>query len=238
MTLKTLFTGLTLTFGLPWLALVVMPYASMAKIKPVAYDEEKDELKGFFPPARSGSEARGQELYFNLGCIQCHTQVIRPGYAGWDEYKNGWGENQKPGAPSYTRATTPWDYLGENYAAIGVRRVGPDLANAGFRFSSRQEVLSYLYDPQQRGKWNSCPSQRQLFTEVKGAQLSAQAVKVTGSRYVPAEGVQIVPDADANALADYILALKKNYQLPASLGGSKPAAAKAAAPAPPAAPAK
>ena len=89
--------GLLATFAAPWLVLVVRPYSGMAHLAPVAYDEEAgDETKGFFPPTRSADQARGQLIYLQQGCVQCHTQVIRPQYLGGDgdEFKRNWGEAQ------------------------------------------------------------------------------------------------------------------------------------------------
>ena len=184
MSLKHLLLGLAGTFALPWLVLIVWPYASFAKLSPVAYDEDAgDELKGFFPPARVASESRGQHVYFAQGCAQCHTQVIRPQYIGGDgdEFKKGWGAEQGLFAPKRTRQTTPYDYLGEFFAAIGQRRNGPDLANAAFRFANRGEVLAHLSDPRARHEWSTCPSQRHLFSIVKTqGQTPPLAMFITG----------------------------------------------------------
>jgi|GEM_PF-397404 len=242
MSLKSLLLGLLATFAVPWLVMVVRPYGHLASLAPVAYDEEAgDETRGFFPPSRSADQARGQQIYFQQGCTQCHTQVIRPQYVGGDgdEFKRNWGEIQEALAPKRTRQTSPYDYLGESFAAIGERRNGPDLANAAFRFQTRQQLLEHLHNPQARYDWSSCPPQRHLFTTrtIQG-QRSALALNSAG-KHAPAEGQEIVPSTEALDLADYLLALKRNAPLPISLGGAKPApAAPAAAPAAPAAPAK
>ncbi|MGI8605257.1 MAG: hypothetical protein ACR2OZ_19975 [Verrucomicrobiales bacterium] len=233
MTFKQLLAGLTVTFGLPWLVLVVLPYVSMAHLKPVAYGED-EEMKGTFPPALASTEARGQETYFDEGCAQCHTQVIRAQYASGDgdEFKKGWGAEQNKPAPVRTRQTAPHDYLGESFAAIGLRRLGPDLANAGYRFSTRQEVLQHLYDPRVKNPWSICPSHRHLFRERKIlGQVGDENIRIS-------KKMEWVPRDEALALADYILALKRDYPLPASMAGSasKPAAPATAAPAPAATP--
>lgn len=235
MSLKSLLIGLFVTFAAPWLILVVRPYGVLAKLAPVPYvEEDGDESTGFFPPARVSAAQRGQEIYFSQGCAQCHTQVIRPQYVGGDgdEYKMGWGEFQNNLAPKATRQTSPYDYLGESFAAVGQRRNGPDLSNAAFRFSSRKEVLEHLFDPRARNEWSVCPSQRHLFTTRKAGQGSSLAVG-TASKHAAESGEEIVPSTAALDLADYILSLKRNYPLPVSLGGAKPAppaAAPAAAP--------
>jgi cytochrome c oxidase cbb3-type subunit 2 len=239
MSLKSLLLGLLATFGAPWLLLVVRPYGQLANLAPVPYNEEAgDETKGFFPPARSADQARGQEIYFNQGCAQCHTQIIRPQYVGGDgdEFKRNWGEVQEALAPKRTRQTSPYDYLGEQFAAIGQRRNGPDLANAGFRFQTRKQFLEHLYSPQARFEWSSCPPQRHLFvTRPIQGQQSNLALTITG-KHAPAEGEEIVPSTQAIDLVDYLLALRRNTPLPISLGGVKPAPA-APVPAAPAAPA-
>lgn len=234
MSLKSLLLGLLATFAAPWLILVIRPYGRLASLAPVAYNEEAgDETKGFFPPSRSADQARGQQIYLEQGCAQCHTQVIRPQYIGGDgdEFKRNWGEVQGALAPRRTRQTTPYDYLGESFAAIGQRRIGPDLANAAFRFETRQKLLEHLFSPQARFQWSPCPPQRHLFiTRPIQGQPSALAVFSDG-KHAPAEGMEIVPSTEAQDLADYLLALRRNSPLPISLGGAKPAPAAPAAPA-------
>ncbi len=241
MTLKKLLTGLILTFAAPWLILIVGSHGSLVNLTPVEYKEDAgDEAKGYFPPALASAQTRGLDSYLANGCSQCHTQVIRPQYVGGDgdEFKKGWGEAQGSLAPARTRPTTPYDYLGEPFAAIGVRRFGPDLANAGYRFTTRVEVLNHLYNPQALKDWSICPPQPHLFEEQKiQGQRSDLAVTSFEEKDAPEDGHQIVPNAEAIALADYILALKRNHPLPVSLGGKKPAPAAPAAPAPAAQPA-
>lgn len=240
MSLNSLILGLLVTFAAPWLLLIARPYAQLSHLAPVPYDEEAgDETSGWFPPSRAASQARGQQIYFNQGCAQCHTQVIRPQYVGGDgdEFKRNWGAAQEALAPRRTRQTSPYDYLGESFAAIGERRHGPDLANAGYRFQSKGQILEHLYSPQARHDWSSCPPQRHLFTTRPiRAQRSKWAVFAEGEK-APAEGYEIVPSTEARDLADYLLGLRRDAPLPISLGGAKPAPAAPATPAaaPPAA---
>lgn len=238
MTFKKLIIGLLVTFGLPWVVLIVGSYGSMAGLKPVPYSEEAgDEAKGFFPPARVGSETRGARIYVEQGCIQCHTQVIRPqnliGAGDGDEFKKGWGSEQKSDSPAYTRTTTAYDYIGEAFAPIGLRRNGPDLSNLGYRLTADQ-LFHHLYNPQARYQWSTCPPQPQLFVTRSGAvQPAENALKLSGAN-TPADGSEVVPSETAKALVQYLLSLKRNYPLPIAVGGPKPSKsepAKAAAPA-------
>jgi len=242
MTLRKLITGLVVTFAVPWLLLIVFPYASLAKLQPVAYSEEDgDAAKGYFPPQLASYQARGQKVYFDEGCAQCHTQVIRPQYIGGDgdEFKRGWGGSQQSASPARTRASTPYDYLGEDFAAIGLRRNGPDLSNAAYRFTSRADILQQLYDPRVAKPWSICPRRPHLFTERK-VQGQPSELAVVSSQRSLAEEEEVIPRDEALALADYLLSLKRDYPLPVFLGGepeTSPAAAALAAPGGPAAPA-
>ncbi len=239
MTFKKLIIGLLVTFGLPWVVLIVGSYGSMASLKPVAYSEEAgDETKGFFPPTRASAESRGGRIYVEQGCVQCHTQVIRPqnllGAGDGDEFKKGWGAEQKSDAPAYTRTTTAYDYIGETFAPIGLRRNGPDLSNLGYRMTATQ-LFDHLYNPQARYQWSTCPPQPQLFEKRSGAiQPAANALKLTGAA-APKDGSEVVPAESAKALVDYLLSLKRNYPLPIAIGGSKPTKSEPAKPAAPAA---
>lgn len=232
MSLKSLLLGLLATFVAPWFVLIVRPYGQLASLAPVPYNEEAgDELKGFFPQALTGDQSRGQQIYFNQGCAQCHTQVIRAQYVGGDgdEFKQNWGEVQESLAPKRTRQSSPYDYLGESFAAIGQRRNGPDLANAAYRFKTREEFLAHLYSPQTRYDWSSCPPQRHLFKKRPITGQGSRLALVLSGDHAPAEGFEIVPTTEALDLADYLMSLRRNSPLPVSIGGSKPTAAPAAA---------
>jgi cbb3-type cytochrome oxidase cytochrome c subunit len=237
MKLNRLVIGLATCFALPWVVLILGPYKSTSHFALVPYNEDNgDEMKGFFPPALTSNQKIGRDLYFSQGCIQCHTQVIRPQIAGdGDEFKVNWGETQNTGSPKPVRVrnTVAEDYLGEEYAPIGQRRVGPDLANAAYRFKSRQEVLEHLFHPQAQIKDSNCPPQRQLFTvKAIGGAPSQLALKSTPDMKLTRDQ-EVVPINDALALADYVLAMKKNYPLPISMAGKLTStdAAKAATPA-------
>jgi cytochrome c oxidase cbb3-type subunit II len=227
MTLKSFIFGAGLAFALPWVVIVAGPYGSLSSVKPVAYDEEADGQKGFYPATRA--EANGQHVFIANGCAQCHTQVIRRqvlGAGDGDEYKKGWGSDQESGAPVQTRATTAYDYIGEDYAAIGQRRVGPDLANAGYRLKGEAAIYRHLFNPQAKFDWSSCPSQRQMF-EVQKVESHPVGVAVTSIKGL-ADDEQALPLGEAKALASYLLSLKRAQVLPVSLGG-KPAAEDGAA---------
>ena len=254
--------------GVPTYIMAVRPYAKERERQPVPYLSEPPAnnpaaepadpvaLKSlYYPQAYPGDNKRGERVYIREGCAQCHTQVIRPDYAGNDRIKRSSGKEQeyKKDAPSETRQTHPWDYMHEDFAMFGQRRIGPDLANGGYRFTDKEGkadaallagFYQYLYAPRSRVdrtgkdlKWSNSPGYRHLF-EIKAKESPegrADALKFVFPNLhdfpqedrdclLPEEGYEIVPTEDATALAGYILGLKRDAPLPASITGVKPKA--------------
>ncbi len=119
--------------------------------------------------------------------------------------------------------TNVFDYQGETFAQIGLTRTGPDLSNVGFRIdryakeagvSPEAWLYGHLYDPRAGGLYRSvCAPQKHLF----------KVSKPTGEgdndalANLTEDGEEIVPKAEARALASYLLSMKKNDLLPYSL---------------------
>ena len=238
--------GLAACFGLPAFTLVLRPYAKELSRQPVPYTStethpdlgsevdtefyERPDLKGVvYPTATSGSKKRGEQVYARMGCSQCHTQVIRVSANGVDQFKKGWGAEQAAKGMVETRESTPWDYLGEDFAMIGQRRIGPDLANAGYRFKSPADAYQFLYAPKTIHDWSNHSSYGSLFDVVAiESAPRVDALNLPASVGIP-EGKQVVPNSDAKALAEYLLALKRDQPLPISISGKTVAEKKAAA---------
>jgi cytochrome c oxidase cbb3-type subunit 2 len=232
MSLRNFILGLVATFGAAWLAMVVVPYLKMRSLEPVPLAEPVG-TSTVFHPKRTGRIANGADVYAANGCALCHTQVVRPTYAGNDLYRADWGGLKEDADRGDTRReTNAYDFEGEKFAQIGSTRLGPDLSNLGRRLESRHASFTeasrwlylHLYDPKlDRERWDStCPPHRFLFDEreVKG-QPSPDALPVAAG-----EGKQIVPGSDARALVSYLFSLRKDHPLPAALdfAPAKPAA--------------
>lgn len=220
-------------FAVPTFVMVAGPYATERNRQTVPYVMEEPgsgksfdaaDLKGLsYPSAFVGDSKRGEQVYGREGCAQCHTQVIRPDYAGIDQFKKTWGKDQEGKAIVATRQTYMWDYMHENFGMLGQRRIGPDLANAGYRFQGNvNDFYVYLYAPRARKKWSNSPGFGHLFiTRVREGQGSELALKLPAN-LAPAEGMEIVPSSEARALAEYVLGLKRDQPLPVSITGAKP----------------
>src|SRR4051812_42886484 len=93
---RNLVFGLAGAFGLPWLLLIMLPALKAQKLTPKAYDKDRDGIEGQYPGG-AGIYRQGQLVYLREGCVQCHTQMIRPSFNGiMDGWRKGWGHDQSP----------------------------------------------------------------------------------------------------------------------------------------------
>ena len=220
---RTFILGLTAAFGLPWLCLIVLPAMQYQQLTPVAYDKDKDGVEGIYPPAPVNDQ--GKLVYVREGCNQCHTQMIRPQQLGLDGWYKGWGQDQEGRPTAPVRPNVLRDYLGEKYALLGVQRVGPDLANFGWRAPDEAALYQHLYSPRSVRDWSTMPAYTQLFKvqKIQGP-ISTDAIKLP-KKFAVAAGYEVVPTPEAKQLVQYLQSLKKDYPIPGQ------SAAVAAAPA-------
>jgi cytochrome c oxidase cbb3-type subunit II len=244
--LKSFVFAIGACVAVPAYFMALRPYAKERERQQVAYQSEPDaanpnlqpkdpeEYKGlYYPPSFSGDNKRGELVYIREGCAQCHTQVVRPDYAGIDQWKRNAGREQeyKKDEPVAVRQTHAWDYMHEDHAMIGIRRVGPDLANAAYRFDTperKKALFAHLYAPRatEQREWSICPSFKHLFEVVKkeSPEGRGDAVAITGkhaAKYQPEPGFEIIPTAAARDLVEYIRGLKRDYPLPAHITGAQ-----------------
>jgi cytochrome c oxidase cbb3-type subunit II len=204
--------SLMAAFGAPWLLLIIIPVVKYQHLAPLPYNKEVDGVEGYYPPA--GIHRQGQLVYAREGCVQCHSQMIRPAQLALDGWRKGWGQDQEARPPQPVRSNTMRDYLGEPYAFLGTQRIGPDLANAGWRFTDRSAVHAQLYAPRSQDEWSVMPSFKHLYIVRKQQGPVAQnALKLEG-KYAPKKGYEVIPTPEAEALVDYVLSLKKDYPVP------------------------
>jgi cytochrome c oxidase cbb3-type subunit 2 len=226
MSLRTFILGLTASFGIAWLLVLVVPFVSMKSVPPVPFDEEADGRGGVYHPKRAGRTVNGALVYAANGCNQCHSQLVRPTFAGSEMFRDDWGGLAgDPDRGDTRRETNLFDFTGEEFAFIGQARLGPDLSNLGRRLEARladgggptpeQWLYRHLLDPRAdpANARSLCPSFRFLFKEVPrhGAELD-------GAMPVPGEpDRQLVATAEARALVSYLLNLRRDDETPASM---------------------
>jgi mono/diheme cytochrome c family protein len=100
---------------------------------------------------------RGKQVYLSEGCINCHSQYIRP--HGNDEILWGKGPDMK-------------DITAQKPVLIGNRRQGPDLTNIGIRRSSAW-LKQHFINPQAFAPGSTMPSYAHLFEDGRGDDLVA-----------------------------------------------------------------
>ncbi|MFV1995622.1 MAG: cbb3-type cytochrome c oxidase subunit II [Verrucomicrobiales bacterium] len=209
--------GLALAFGLPWLCLIVIPWAKMGSLAAVGYSEADEQPPGaVFPAGPAGRVANGREVYAAEGCTYCHTQMVRPTYAGADLWRPGWGGREEEGLE---RSTRPEDFLGEPYAFLGVHRVGPDLANVGWRLDDEAWHHLHLYDPRAVTPWSIMPSYSYLYRLQKIESAPSEDALDLPAELAPPDGFEVVPTPEARVLVDYLRSLKKDSKIPVALTG-------------------
>lgn len=98
------------------------------------------------PPASVDLAARGRAVYVREGCINCHSQFVRP----QPRDEQWWGP-----ARGYDRTEAP--------PLIGNRRQGPDLQNVGNRRFANWNAL-HLQQPDVVSPGSRMPSYAHLFT--------------------------------------------------------------------------
>ena len=216
---RKLVLSIAAAFAAPWLCLIVIPAMNYATLAPIPYNKDKgDELDSAYSYPLSTANLTGQAIYRSEGCVQCHTQVVRPPQIALDGWRKGAGVNQlNEKGPIPVRATTLRDFFGEKHAYLGVQRNGPDLSNVGRRFTNRTDLHMHLYAPKALNIWSVAPNYTHLYeSRLINGQPAAAALPITASNLKPEKGREIVPTPEAEALVDYLLSLKKDAPLPGS----------------------
>jgi cytochrome c oxidase cbb3-type subunit 2 len=183
----------TVTFAV--LILVVIPSLMLVDVP------RPPQLAGYTP-----EQARGRAVYIANGCIYCHSQQVRdPAYT--TDVDRGWG----------SRASVPADFVYDRPHLVGTMRTGPDLLNVGQRLPDANWHLIHLYQPRSVVPWSIMPSFPFLFDVQNAGAVppGARVVPVRGPK-APPRGRVVVASADAVALVDYLLSLKRDYPVPAA----------------------
>ena len=122
--LAPLFLGIFGTFAFSWVGLTVLPNWQIGHLNPQSDEEGTDT----YPQPQSGMFERGARVYAANGCVYCHSQQVRPEYAGAD-IERGWGN----------RRSAPRDYIFERPVFLAKMRMGQDIANIGARAPAEQQ---------------------------------------------------------------------------------------------------
>jgi cytochrome c oxidase cbb3-type subunit 2 len=127
--------------------------------------------------------------------------MVRPGDLGPD-LRRGLG----------LRRSLAEDYLFEQPVMLGSQRIGPDLSNFGHSVYTNS-IYSRLYDPRLIMASSVMPSYRFLFETRKVGFFPSHDALVLPDWAQPPAGYEVVPTAQARALAAYLMSLRQDGYL-------------------------
>ena len=148
---------------------IAVSIGGLTQIVPLFFqDVTNTPVEGMKP--RSALELEGRDIYIANGCVQCHSQMIRPFRAETERY----GHYSVAGE-------SVWDHP----FLWGSKRTGPDLARVGGRYSDDWH-RAHLYNPRNVVPESIMPAypwlvENTLDGKLTGAKL--QAMKTLGVPY-------------------------------------------------------
>jgi cytochrome c oxidase cbb3-type subunit I/II len=214
-----------LTFLFTVLVVVAVVTASLFEIVPI-FLRKGDTVRIANVTPYTPLELAGRDMYIAEGCMNCHSQMIRPLIAEVERY----GEYSKPGESVYDHPFL-W----------GSRRIGPDLARVGRKLPSPHWHVRHFNDPTDTSPGTIMPRYSHLLAksldlstlassmramqrvgveytdaEIEGALATAQAqAKLIGAKVVEEGGPEGVQDRQVVALIAYLLRLGTDIDKPA-----------------------
>jgi cytochrome c oxidase cbb3-type subunit I/II len=170
------FEGLPLIF-IVWVAIAIV-VASLFEIVPM-FTIRSDIPRISTVEPLTPLECIGRDIYVSEGCVNCHSQMIRPLVAETERY----GEYSKPGESVFDHPFL-W----------GSRRIGPDLAREGVRNPSALWHLRHFNNPVDTSPGSIMPRFAHLVDQPIDWSQATQAVQT-----LHAIGVPYSPETITNA---------------------------------------
>ncbi|MES2455904.1 MAG: cytochrome-c oxidase, cbb3-type subunit I [Bacteroidota bacterium] len=141
-------------------------------------------------------ELQGRDLYIREGCVNCHSQMIRPFRSETERY----GEYSKAG-----------EFVYDHPFLWGSKRTGPDLQREGGKYSNSWH-FNHLLDPQTMSPGSIMPPYEWLINQQLDTTTTRSKINAMRTLGVPYEpGYENQANADLQKQADAIVAdLKEN----------------------------
>jgi cytochrome c oxidase cbb3-type subunit I/II len=176
--------GLPLAFSV-WVAVAIV-VATLFEVVPMfAIRSDIPRIASVTP--LTPLECIGRDIYVAEGCVNCHSQMIRPLIAETERY----GEYSKPGESVFDHPFL-W----------GSRRIGPDLAREGVRNPSALWHLRHFNRPVDTSPGSIMPAYAHLLDQAidfTAAQPAMTALKKVGVPYTELELAAATDSARAQA---------------------------------------
>jgi cytochrome c oxidase cbb3-type subunit 2 len=143
-----------------FLIVVAISFGGLAQIVPLFFLEETTQpIDGMKP--LTALQMEGRDIYIREGCVNCHSQMIRPLRAEVERY----GHYSVAGE-------SVWDHP----FLWGSKRTGPDLARVGGRYSDEWH-RAHLYNPRDVVPESNMPAFPWLFENRLDGELTAKKLE-------------------------------------------------------------
>lgn len=184
----TPFEGKGLVFSI-LTGLAILVGGMVTLIPPYFLQGTIDTIPGVKP--YTALELEGRDVYLREGCVNCHSQMIRPFKTETDRY----GHYSLPGEGVYER---PFLY--------GSRRTGPDLSRVGGKYPSSWHWI-HLRNPREIEPRSNMPAYAFLLEQELDLSLTQRKLGVLASLGHPYSEAEIQSAvADATAQAEQVVA--------------------------------
>lgn len=136
-------------------------------------------------------EIHGRDIYIREGCVNCHTQMVRPFRSEVERY----GDYSKSG-----------EFVYDHPFLWGSKRTGPDLARVGGRYADKWH-FEHMYRPGSVNQGSIMPSYTWLYEQKIDKDLTAKKIAALRSIGVPYEaGYEATANDDLQKQAKAIVA--------------------------------
>ncbi|RLS67526.1 MAG: cytochrome-c oxidase, cbb3-type subunit I [Planctomycetota bacterium] len=183
------YEGLPIVFTV--LVAIAVLVASLGEIVPI-FARKSDIARIASVEPYSPLELIGRDIYISEGCVNCHSQMIRPLRAETERY----GEYSKPG-----------EFVFDHPFLWGSRRIGPDLARTGRRIPSPLWHVRHLNFPTDTSPGSIMPPYPHLLEKELDFTQAAETMTAMKALGVPYSERDVIDAAlNARAQADAIAA--------------------------------
>jgi cytochrome c oxidase cbb3-type subunit 2 len=189
--------------------LAILAGTIVTMIYPLFRDDMHDKVAGLVPP--SALELAGRDVYQREGCVNCHTQMVRPLKSEVVRYKGN--RAQEPSA----RYSLAGEFAYDHPFLWGSKRTGPDLAFEGWIKPSADWHVAHLVDPQKVVPRSNMPKYGWLAdAKLDPARIARhmRALRTVGVPYgddaaIAAEAATVEGKTEMDGLVAYVLSLGK-----------------------------
>jgi cytochrome c oxidase cbb3-type subunit I/II len=135
-------------------------------------------------------EVHGRDIYIREGCVNCHTQMVRPFRSEVERY----GEYSKSG-----------EYIYDHPFLWGSKRTGPDLARLSARYNNAWHY-NHMYSPEYISQGSIMPAYKWLYRQKIDKDLTGKKISALRSIGVPyEEGYEATANEDLEKQAKEIV---------------------------------